>query len=152
MSGKTKKERTLKAWRELIKRYKNPISERDLQWDTEDCPLCKIHYRPHSFYKHILHCHGCPFGRYKDAFGGCGEFFLYGIHRKKDFKEITDLLESWLPEIEKHPAKHFTRSGWEYFGLKEPESNNPGHSTPSADKLERIHLIEEPEGKVGGQK
>lgn len=122
----TKKERTIKACRELAAKYREP--EGKTFFSTVSCPLCDIH---EGFYD----CIGCPLA---DDCGedGCVEFTTYleaaevarvnGCFKiptpesakmpiQRAFDARAAFFDKIIPILEKIPASRFTRKGWEYF-------------------------------------
>ena len=129
----TKKEQTIKAWKELIEKHKKPVGRRFFH--TISCPLCTIR-------QHIFGCNGCPLSN-RDGLIGCTDFASYKnlknlsktercedgtmcfdsdyfcrqINEKLNeaFNKIVESLEKYLPVLEKIPAERFTKEGWTYF-------------------------------------
>jgi len=114
---------------QLIKKYKKIIKENsDLEPVGEGCPLCYIFFNWDS-----QSCKGCPLeSELKNPFitkvRGCFEFksfkalFEYRnvirIPSKLSRQLLQNRVDFWKyakPIIEKHPDKHFTVNGWEYF-------------------------------------
>lgn len=124
----TKKERTIRACRELAAKYREP--ERKLFFIWEGCPLCYLH-KPGK--APVENCRGCPLASAKGTFGaGCFGFNttkkamkLVGqghiglrdesVIVQKAFNARAAFFDKIIPILEKIPAKRFTKKGWEYF-------------------------------------
>lgn len=117
----TKKEQTIKACKELRKKYLNPKGKRF--FEMSHCPLCDIYTNEDK------DCVGCPFS---DTYGsaGCLDFttsdklWRYLLDKKsksskyrlnKYFIARADFFKKIIPILRKIPAKRFTPSGWTYF-------------------------------------
>lgn len=120
-----KKQRTIKATRELIKKYRE-VTPGNLRYsfDISSCPLCKIHHPEYI-------CEGCPLAN-TDGDMGCTDFRSYAIARiaRKDYDEIpsysfSEVKKAFEKRAQFHekaleiyrgiPAERFTVKGWEYF-------------------------------------
>ena len=122
-----KKERTIKACKELINKYRNPIGKEFFY--SNSCPLCDIHYKKHKFT--IYPCKGCPLAA-KHGFIGCFDFKTFIIAENKydsnnlynsnnltettlkAFEDRAKFFEKIIPILEKYPNKRFTKNGWKY--------------------------------------
>ena len=125
----TNKEKTIKAFKELIERYMRPIGQSFGHWDT--CPLCEIfHVRRRKLSRSrkstIKDCQGCPLAD-KNGEMGCinfesyphvdadSKFTPFSIKQLEALERRAKFFEKYLPIIEKMPARKFTISGWSYF-------------------------------------
>lgn len=112
-----KKERTLKACRELIEKYRHPKPE-DVFFNCDCCPLCKIHLNTRA---EVRRCLGCPLADER-AKADCKNFSSYNeavkaiFWKKCTFEKRAQFFEKIIPILEKLPAKRFTRRGWEFTG------------------------------------
>lgn len=127
----TKKERTIKACRELAAKYRKPEGEHFFRIDS--CPLCPIHnigdYANGG-------CRGCPLSLNYNAVGyesdkcgaaGCNEFSSHlkaenyyfecrmPIKPNPAFEARAAFFDKIIPIFEKIPASRFTKRGWKYF-------------------------------------
>lgn len=107
----TKKERTIRACRELAAKYREPEGEKFFSY--ADCPLCLMHYC----------CGGCPLAN-EDGFRGCGKFRTYqkavqhsqyNQRACKTFNARAAFFDKIIPILEEIPASRFTKKGWKYF-------------------------------------
>lgn len=119
----TKKEQTIKACKELRKKYLNPQGR--FFMDSNDCALCKI-YNSVSF-----SCYGCPLSTESFTNFGCTCFkTAKAVSRlastkddnpykrktpNKAFIARADFFKKIIPILRKIPARRFTPSGWTYF-------------------------------------
>lgn len=119
----TKKERTILAVEELIKRYteKIPSELRKIGY-VKHCSLCAIHFNLHAEFS----CRGCPVAD-EDGDIGCG-IFAYGKYKRGSFGAIRANRQSrkaacdyrakcyreLLKEIKMWPKERFTKKGWIY--------------------------------------
>ncbi len=126
----TKKERYIRAWVELIKKFRNPIG--NVFFNEATCPLCIVSGSS---------CRGCPLAN-KYGGMGCmdfvsaemasaaidkaldkGTYKLDGYRRVVEiddetaqaFNACADALEKYLPVIKNIPSQRFTKEGWTYF-------------------------------------
>lgn len=109
----TKKERTIKACRELAAKYRNPEGKRFFH--DEYCPLCIIH---------LCGCEGCPLAN-EDGALGC--YYFNSAKAAMKMSKQTDCVpnpafnaraaffDRIIPILEKIPASRFTKNGWKYF-------------------------------------
>jgi len=121
----TKKEKTIKACKVLIERYKHPSGHKF--FNSSSCPLCTIHYICGDF----MGCSGCPLSD-KDGNQGCNYFetykkahtyYLRFLHcstndvkeAPKVFIDRAKFFEKIIPILKKIPEKRFTKKGWVYF-------------------------------------
>ena len=115
----TKKERTIKACRELAAKYRAP--EGKTFFALEVCPLCTVHADT------VNECHGCPLAL-MDGDEGCYQF--NSNERAFDYYEETDIIapnpafnaraaffDKIIPILEGIPASRFTKRGWRYFDM-----------------------------------
>ena len=112
----TKKDRTIKAIKKMIKNYRKKERE-------NRCPLCEIHRN------RDWKCKGCPMAdQYSNP--GCAHFNSYINmfsdidHRfprewlRRNFPDRADFHEHYLlPIVEKLPPEQFTKKGWKYLDL-----------------------------------
>ncbi len=110
----TKKERTIKACRELAAKYREPKGE--TFFCDEHCPLCSIHYFPNRGV-----CFGCPLAKQYSTVG-CSHFSTYQSANKvsappEAFNARAAFFDKIIPILEKIPASRFTKRGWEYFDM-----------------------------------
>ena len=107
-----KKDRTIKAHRQLAEKYRSGEGE---FFAIVSCSLCLIHA---SYGGRRNGCCGCPLANEN---GNTGCFYFKSYMRAYDTKtpESFDLRaqfhEKIIPILEKIPAERFTRKGWTYF-------------------------------------
>ena len=121
----TNKERTIKACKDLIVKYRSPLGRVFFQYD--ECPLCDIH--------HISDrkCKGCPLAN-KEGWMGCIDFksfdraaavmdimistIIYDGRKLtgalKRYETRAKFFEKIIPILEAMPNKRFTREGWKF--------------------------------------
>jgi len=128
--NKKKKQRTIRACRELARKYRDPQGEYFFTYD--DCLLCKIHFF-RNFIDSKNNCLGCPLAN-KDGKKGCIEFksfnkaykkfneisslstfFYEDLKTPKEFIKRAEFFEKIIPILERIPAERFTKKGWRYF-------------------------------------
>lgn len=108
----TKKERTIKACRELAAKYRKPEGKEFFRY--AECALCKISGKMLSYQDN---CYGCPLAD-KNGQQGCGKFRTYrnALNEKRGaFNARAAFFDKIIPILEKIPASRFTKRGWEYF-------------------------------------
>lgn len=98
----TKKERTIKAVKELIEAYKTG------EYSPLYCPLCKIHWFASS--NNLMNCIGCP--NYQEEQGNCpaSNFNTYSFKGPANEYRI-EFWEKVLPILEETDDITFTRRG-----------------------------------------
>lgn len=133
----TNKQRTIKACKELEKKYLDPYGKKFFKFTV--CPLCDVHGRLSLWL--FLTCRGCPLA---NESGGCGcldfrsfRIAEYSINResesiesksiteendsmfsgvwKKAFKCRSNFFKRIIPILEQIPVERFTKKGWKYF-------------------------------------
>jgi len=130
----TKKERTIRAHKELIEKYQNPLGKQFFL-DTS-CPLCSIHNSGDE--DDLIDCRGCPMANRSGSIG-CSSHKTYdkaisilhpiSMSRKVMIKSTVRLVEKsfnlrakYHEELIKYlrglPESLFTKKGWTY--LSEP--------------------------------
>ena len=128
----TYKERTIKAFERIIRKYRDPLGRRFFAYP--DCPLCSIHaYGDIDGYEPVS-CRGCPLADI-DGRVGCTSFISYiyaytaikeslsgmryvsnvSASIKEAFDARAKFFEKYLSVIKNIPAERFTREGWKYF-------------------------------------
>ena len=122
-----KKQRTIKACKELARKDRNPRGE--TFFNADSCPLCPIHHGGSN-------CQGCPLAR-KGGLIGCYRFKTYieakeakvkfpdlsvtrvKSHQVKNIKSTFNaratFFDKIIPILERIPASRFTKKGWRYF-------------------------------------
>ncbi len=106
----TKKERTIKACRELAAKYRKPKGE--VFFSYTECPLCSIPYNAL-----FDDCEGCPLAD-EDGERGCGKFRTYREAYSgypEAYEARAAFFDRIIPILEKIPASRFTKRGWKYF-------------------------------------
>ena len=125
----TKKERTIKACRELAAKYRKP--EGEIFFLDKTCSLCTLHRTFH-------YCKGCPLSNERGELGcfhfaSCKRarcvaterlFHMQSKVRHKDLKYIASafniraaFFDKIIPILEGIPASRFTTKGWKYFDM-----------------------------------
>ncbi len=103
-----KKERTIKAHRQLAEKYR---SGKGRFFEVGYCSLCLIHRLDGK-------CHSCPLANECGRMGCC-DFMSYdaAVYRRSPeaFELRAQFHEKIIPILEKIPAERFTRKGWTYF-------------------------------------
>ncbi len=126
------KQRTIKAHRELAKRYRSLTGNRGLGFQDK-CPLCEIHWSSNVFC-YPPQCTGCPmaseslnmgcveFSSYKIALSASklrlfkrSLFFLHLRERRTANLKRADFHERVIPILEQLPESCFTKEGGRYF-------------------------------------
>ena len=122
----TKKEKTIKACKEMIFRYRNPLNYDFFK--EKYCPLCKVHLTKIN----AIYCKGCPLA---DILGQTGCIYFRSFHHARNAHSsfsilyTSDAIDRWkeaalrraeffekiIPILEKIPEKRFTKNGWRYF-------------------------------------
>lgn len=114
----TKKERTIKACRELAAKYRDPEERGFFMHIT--CTLCRIFKVRWLFWRwrYSPNCKGCPLARETGGMG-CGSFKTYraaSLSRSRDaFEARAAFFDKIIPILEGIPASRFTKRGWKYF-------------------------------------
>ncbi|KKM61140.1 hypothetical protein LCGC14_1534710 [marine sediment metagenome] len=108
----TKKERTIKACRELAAKYREPEGK-GLFFRRDSCPLCLIHDPNYS-----AGCVGCPLAD-KGGDTGCIDFRTYKranrCRTSYSYNARAAFFDKIIPILEGIPASRFTKRGWKYF-------------------------------------
>ena len=129
----TKKERTIKACRELAAKYRKPEGRLFFCW--LGCPLCHIH-KPHpcticdgcplaeTYSPPALHRPGCyQFRTAQNARKLVGDIYKGKGHKKQNhmtndaFDARAAFFDKIIPILEGIPAERFTKRGWKYFDM-----------------------------------
>lgn len=117
----TKKERTIKACRQLAAKYREP--EGKVFFILESCPLCKLHTLGACD-----NCQGCPLAK-ENGNEGCYEFdsndIAQGYYEEHDeklepnpaFEARAAFFDRIIPILEGIPASRFTKKDWKYFDM-----------------------------------
>lgn len=118
----TKKQRTLKAVRDLEEKYRFPDGQEFFNADF--CALCHIHNTGGVFY--LSRCIGCPLAA-EDGQPGCMDFSTYleakiahkrievSPRARRTFNARADFFKKIYPILEAIPPERFTKRGWKYF-------------------------------------
>ncbi len=117
----TKKERTIKACRELAAKYREP--EGKVFFDFGKCSLCVISGRSA---RDNGDCLGCPMASSgKTTEWGCVDFTSYEEavcadrynEKNSAFEARAAFFDKIIPILEGLPASRFTKRGWKYFEM-----------------------------------